>query len=90
MRGEIPARLWFQALSHQTVMRLRALRGGSLRRKLYDVFPSKIFRNYDLKTPKDAEFRAESEFDDENAVALQKHFVFKEILFHSKSDEFTI
>ena len=49
---------------------------------------SKICRNYDLKMPEDAEFRAESEFDD--AVALQKHFAFQEYVLCLRSDEIMI
>ena len=36
---------------------------------------------YDLKTPKATEFHKEFESAVENAIALQKHNVFKEILF---------
>ncbi len=50
-------------------------------RKLPLVFLSPIYPIYDLQTPKDAEFHKEFESDVENAIALQKHVVFKEILF---------
>ena len=44
------------------------------------VFLSPIYPIYDPKTPKDAEFHKEFESDVENAIAPQKHVVFKEIL----------
>ena len=48
--------------------------------KLSLVFMSPIYPIYDLKTEKDAEFRKEFESAVENAIALRKHDVFKEIL----------
>ncbi len=48
--------------------------------KLSLVFLSPIHPIYDPKTPKYAEFHKEFESDVENASALQKHNVFKEIL----------
>ncbi len=42
---------------------------------------SPIYPIYDMKTQKDAEFHKEFESAVENAIALQKHVVFKEILF---------
>ncbi len=49
--------------------------------KLSIVFMSPIHPIYDLNTQKDAEFHEEFESAVENAIALQKHNVFKEILF---------
>ena len=49
--------------------------------KLSLVFLSPIYPIYDQKTQKDAEFHKEFESAVENAIALQKHYVFKEILF---------
>ena len=49
--------------------------------KLSFVFMSPIHPIYDQNTQKDAEFRKEFESAVENAIALQKHYVFKEILF---------
>ncbi len=48
--------------------------------KLSLVFLSPIYPIYDPTTQKDAEFRKEFESAVENAIALQKHNVFKEIL----------
>ena len=48
--------------------------------KLRLVFLSPIHPIYDPKTPKDAELHKEVESAVENAIALQKHDVFKEIL----------
>ena len=47
--------------------------------KLTLDFLSPIYPIYDPKTPKDAEIRNEFESDVENAIALQKHNVLKEI-----------
>ena len=44
------------------------------------VFLSPIYPIYDPKTPRDAEFHKEFESAVANAIALQKHVVFKEIL----------
>ena len=50
-------------------------------RKLSLVFMSPIHPIYDLNTQKDADFHKEFESAVENAIALQKHYVIKEILF---------
>ena len=42
---------------------------------------SPIHPIYDLNTQKDVEFHKEFESAVKNAIALQKHYVFKEILF---------
>ena len=49
--------------------------------KLPLVLRSPIYPIHDPKTPKDAEFRKEFESAVENAIALQKRAVLKEILF---------
>ena len=48
--------------------------------KVSFAFMSPILPIYDLNTQKDAEFHKEFESAVENAIALQKHIVFKEIL----------
>ena len=48
--------------------------------KLSLVFLSPIYPIYDLNTQRDAEFHKEFESAVENAIALQKRNVFKEIL----------